>query len=185
MSATFILIGILIPIIILFVAIYNNLVRLRQSVAENWSVIDAELKHRHDLIPNLVEILKGYAGDEIGTLEAVINARNVAASTKNSPQTQAQKENILGGALRQLFALSKSYPQLKANENFVQLQKDFSDTENRLSLAKRFYNDNVRELNTSIESFPSSLIANITGFKATQYFEVDDQAARGPVSVKF
>jgi LemA protein len=180
-----ILIGILIPLGIVIVLIYNNLVRVRQSVSESWSAIDTELRRRYDLIPNLVETVQGYAGHERGTLEAVITARNAAAAIQGAPQTQAVNENILSGALRQLFALSENYPQLKANETFMQLQRDLSDTENRLSLARRFYNANVRELNTAVESFPSSIVAKITGFKSAQYFEVDDHAARGPVSVKF
>jgi len=185
MSVGLILGGVLTVLAIVIIAIYNNLVRLRQSVAESWSAIDTELRRRYDLIPNLVETVKGYAGHEKGTFEAVISARNTAAATQGSPQAQAQSENMLSGALRQLFALSENYPQLKANENFMQLQKDLADTENRLSLARRFYNANVRELNTTVESFPFSIIAGATGFKSAQYFEIDDQAARGPVSVKF
>ena len=186
MSAGLIVVGVLVALAVFFAAIYNGLVRLRQSVAESWSAIDTELRRRYDLIPNLVETVKGYAGHEKGTLEAVIAARNTAAaSTQGSPQTQAQNENILSGALRQLFALSENYPQLKANENFMQLQKDLAETEDRLSQARRFYNANVRELNTTVESFPSSIVAGATGFKSAQYFEIDDQAARGPVSVKF
>jgi len=172
-------------VVLVFIVIYNNLVRLRQSVAENWSAIDTELRRRYDLIPNIVETVKGYAAHEKGTLEAVITARNAAASTQGSPQAQAQSENVLSGALRQLFALSENYPQLKANENFKELQQDLDETENRISQARRFYNANVRELNTAVESFPSSLIAGATGFKSAQYFEIDDSSARAPVSVKF
>jgi LemA protein len=182
-SLAVLIIGVL--IVITAIAIYNNLVKLRQLVSESWSAIDTELRRRYDLIPNLVETVKGYASHEKGTLEAVIAARNTAASTQGSPQTQAQNENVLNGALRQLFALSENYPQLKANENFNQLQKDLAETENRLSQARRFYNANVRELNTAVQSFPSSIVASMTGFKSAQYFEVDDQAARGPVTVKF
>lgn len=185
MSAALIAIVILGVIAALLIAIYNNLVQLRQSVAESWSAIDTELRRRYDLIPNLVETVKGYATHEKGTLEAVTAARNAAASSQGSPQAQAQNENILSGALRQLFALSENYPQLKANENFIQLQKDLDETENRISQARRFYNANVRELNTGVQSFPSSIIASATGFKAAQYFEIDDNAARGPVTVKF
>jgi LemA protein len=185
MSPSLITIIVLGIIIVLAIGIYNNLVRLRQSVAESWSAIDTELRRRYDLIPNLVETVKGYAAHEKGTLEAVITARNAAASTQGSPAAQAQTENILSGALRQLFALSENYPQLKANENFMQLQKDLDETENRISQARRFYNANVRELNTAVQSFPSSVIAQAADFKAAQYFEIDDNAARGPVSVKF
>jgi len=181
----FILVIVLVLIGLFFATIFNNLVRLRQSVAESWSAIDTELRRRYDLIPNLVETVKGYAGHERGTLEAVTKAREAAASSQGSPQVQAQNENILSGALRQLFALSENYPQLKANENFMQLQRDLDETENRLSQSRRFYNANVRELNTMVESFPSSILAGATGFKSAQYFEIDDNAARGPVAVKF
>ncbi len=185
MSAIIMTIVILLIICAFFIGIYNNLVRLRQSVAESWSAIDTELRRRYDLIPNLVETVKGYAAHEKGTFEAVIEARNAAASSQASPEAQAKNENVLSGALRQLFALSENYPQLKANENFKQLQGDLDETENRLSQARRFYNANVRELNTAVESFPSSIVAGTTGFKAAQYFEIDDNAARSPVAVKF
>ena len=115
----------------------------------------------------------------------MIAARNAAAASQGSPEAQAKNENILNGALRQLFALSENYPELKANENFKQLQNDLNETENRLSQARRFYNANVRELNTAVESFPSSIVAGACGFKSAQYFEIDDAAARSPVSVKF
>ena len=185
MSTFAITIIVLAVIAFLFIGIYNRLVQLRQSVAESWSAIDTELKRRYDLIPNLVETVKGYATHEKSTLEEVIAARNAAATPQASPQAQAASENVLSGALRQLFALSENYPQLKANENFIQLQKDLDETENRISQARRFYNANVRELNTTVESFPSSVIANATGFKSAQYFEIDDNAARNSVSVKF
>lgn len=141
MSAIIMTIVILLIICAFFIGIYNNLVRLRQSVAESWSAIDTELRRRYDLIPNLVETVKGYAAHEKGTFEAVIEARNAAASSQASPEAQAKNENVLSGALRQLFALSENYPQLKANENFKQLQGDLDETENRLSQARRFYND--------------------------------------------
>ncbi len=185
MSVLAITVIVLVLIAMFFVAIYNKLVQLRQSVAESWSAIDTELKRRYDLIPNLVETVKGYATHEKSTLEEVVAARNAAATSQGSPEAQAKSENVLNGALRQLFALSENYPQLKANENFIQLQKDLDETENRISQARRFYNANVRELNTTVESFPSSIIANAGGFKSAQYFEIDDNAARNSVSVKF
>ncbi len=185
MSVILMTIVVLLVIAAVFIVIYNNLVRLRQSVNESWSAIDTELRRRYDLIPNLVETVKGYAAHEKGTFEAVTEARNAAASSHGSPELTAKNENVLSGALRQLFALSENYPELKANENFKQLQTDLSETENRLSQARRFYNANVRELNTAVESFPSSVVAGATGFKAVQYFEIDDNAARGPVAVKF
>jgi len=169
----------------IIIGTYNRLVRLRQNVRESWSAIDTELRRRYDLIPNLVETVKGYAAHERGTLEAVIAARNAAASNNGPPAAQAQTENMLSGALRQLFALSEAYPQLKANENFNQLQEQLNETETRISQARRFYNANVREINTAVEMFPSSLIAGMFGFRPEQYFEVEEAAARGPVAVKF
>jgi len=167
------------------VGIYNRLVRLRQNVRESWSAIDTELRRRYDLIPNLVETVKGYAGHEKDTLEAVIQARNAAVSNSGSPAAQAESENVLTGALRQVFALSEAYPQLRANENFMQLQEQLNQTENQIAQSRRFYNANVRELNTAVESFPSSIIAGSGGFKPEEYFEIDDPAARGPVKVEF
>ena len=167
------------------IGLYNRLVRLRQNVRESWSAIDTELRRRYDLIPNLVETVKGYAGHEKDTLEAVIQARNAAVNNTGSPEAQAQSENILTGALRQLFALSEAYPQLRANENFMQLQEQLNQTENQIAQSRRFYNANVREMNTAVETFPASLIASSFGFKPETYFEIDDPAARGPVKVEF
>jgi LemA protein len=166
------------------VALYNKLVRLRQNVRESWSAIDTELRRRYDLIPNLVETVKGYASHEKETLESVIAARNAAASNNGTPAQQAVTENQLSSALRQLFALSEAYPDLKANQNFNQLQAQLEETENRLGQSRRFYNANVRELNTATETFPSVLIANSFGFRPEAYFETED-TARAPVAVKF
>ncbi len=177
---------VVIALIAFFVmGLYNKLVRLRQNVRESWSAIDTELRRRYDLIPNLVETVKGYASHEKGTLEAVIQARNAAISNTGTPESQAQSENVLSGALRQIFALSEAYPQLRANENFMQLQDQLNQTENQIAQSRRFYNANVREMNTAVETFPSSLIAGNFGFKPEQYFEIDDPAARGPVKVEF
>jgi len=167
------------------IGIYNRLVRLRQNVRESWSAIDTELRRRYDLIPNLVESVKGYASHEKGTLEAVIQARNAAISNTGTPAEQAASENVLTGALRQIFALSEAYPQLRANENFMQLQEQLNQTETQIAQSRRFYNANVRELNTGVETFPSSLIAGSFGFTQAEYFEIDDPAARGPVKVQF
>jgi len=185
MTTLIVILVIAVIIAVMLVGIYNKLVRLRQNVRESWSAIDTELRRRYDLIPNLVETVKGYATHEKGTLEAVIAARNAAVANTGSPEAQAQTEGALSGALRQVFALSEAYPDLKANQNFNQLQAELSDTETRLSQARRFYNANVRELNTAIESFPSSIIASSGGFKPEQYFEIEEAAARGPVAVKF
>lgn len=180
-----ILLVVILVLVVMVVGLYNKLVRLRQSVREAWSAIDTELRRRYDLIPNLVETVKGYATHEKSTLEAVIAARNAAASNNGTPAEQAVTENQLSGALRQLFALSEAYPDLKANQNFNQLQAQLEETENRLGQSRRFYNANVRELNTATQTFPSVIIANMFGFKAEPYFEVEEEAARGPVAVKF
>ena len=177
--------GVLVLIGLFFMASYNKLVRLRQNVRESWSAIDTELRRRYDLIPNLVETVKGYATHEKETLDAVIRARNAAAANTGTPEEQAKTETQLTGALRQVFALSEAYPDLKANTNFNQLQAQLEETENRLGQARRFYNANVRELNTATETFPSVVVANMFGFKPEQYFEIEDEAARAPVQVKF
>src|SRR5215213_6507944 len=144
MNSTLIVILVVVGLIVLVViSLYNRLVRLRQNVRESWSAIDTELRRRYDLIPNLVETVKGYASHERGTLEAVIQARNAAAANTGTPAEQAQTENMLSGALRQLFALSESYPQLRASENFNQLHAQLEETETRISQARRFYNANV------------------------------------------
>ena len=170
---------------IFLVVSYNKLVRFRQNVREAWSAIDTELRRRYDLIPNLVETVKGYATHEKETLENVIKARNAAIANTGTPEEQAKTETQLTGALRQVFALSEAYPDLKANTNFMQLQAQLEETENRLGQSRRCYNANVRELNTATETFPSVVVANMFGFKPESYFEVEEEAARGPVSVKF
>ena len=172
-------------IVAVIIAMYNKLVRLRQNVRESWSAIDTELRRRYDLIPNLVETVKGYATHEKTTLDAVIQARNSAMAAPNSADAQATAQNTLSGALRQVFALSESYPDLKANASFLQLQGELGETETRISQSRRFYNANVRELNTAVESFPSSLLAGGFGFKGEPYFELDEPAARQAVAVKF
>ncbi len=180
-----ILLALLVLAVIVGIGIYNRLVRLRQNVRESWSAIETELRRRYDLIPNLVETVKGYATHEKDTLENVIQARNAALSNDGPPASQAQSEGALSGALRQVFALSEAYPQLRANENFLQLQTQLGETEERISQARRFYNANVREMNTATETFPSSLLAGSFGFKPEEYFEIDEAVARAPVAVKF
>lgn len=165
---------------------YNRLVVLRQNVRESWSAIDTELRRRYDLIPNLVEVVKGYATHERQTLEDVVKARNAAVdlvSSHASPESLAASEKALSGALRQVFALSEAYPQLQANENFQSLQKELSETETRISQARRFYNANVREMNTAVESFPTVLVAGTFGFRGQLYFGIDDAAALEPVRI--
>jgi LemA protein len=166
------------------VGTYNKLVRLRQHVSESWSAIDTELKRRYDLIPNLVETVKGYAAHERETLQAVIDARARAVASTGAPAEQARDENALVGALRQLFAVVEAYPDLKANENFLRLQRGLTVTEDRIQAARRFYNANVRDLNTRIEVFPSNLIASMFGFGREAFFEIDD-AERAVPPVRF
>lgn len=180
-----IIVVVLLVLVAFVVGSYNRLVRLRQNVREAWSAIETELRRRYDLIPNLVETVKGYASHERETLDNVIRARNAAASNTGSPQEQAQTETQLNGALKQMFALSEAYPDLKANSNFQALQGQLEETENRLGQSRRFYNANVRELNTACETFPSVILANSFGFKTEQYFEVEDNAVRESVAVKF
>lgn len=167
------------------VGMYNGLIRLKNACEEAWSAIDTELRRRYDLIPNLVATVKGYAAHERETLEKVIQARNTAASNQGSPAEQAVDENFLTGALRQLFAVAEAYPDLKANQNFAALQRELTNTEDRIQRSRRFYNANVRDLNNKIELFPSNIIANMFGFKKREFFEIEEAAARQPVKVEF
>lgn len=167
------------------VGMYNGLIRLKNACEEAWSAIDTELRRRYDLIPNLVATVKGYAAHERETLEKVIQARNTAASNQGSPSEQAVDENMLTGALRQLFAVAEAYPDLKANQNFAALQRELTNTEDRIQRSRRFYNANVRDLNNKIELFPSNIIANLFGFQKREFFEIEEAAARQPVTVEF
>ncbi|MCR4662848.1 MAG: LemA family protein [Endomicrobiaceae bacterium] len=165
---------------------YNRLILLRNRMKEAWSDIEVLLKRRYDLIPNLVEVVKGYAAHEKATLEAVIKARNMAISTdKKTVEQQAQSENILSGTLKSLFAVSEKYPDLKANENFLELQKELVDTENKIQASRRFYNTNVLALNTKIEMFPSNIIANFFHFEKGQFFNLENKEEKEPVKVSF
>ncbi|MBI1337789.1 MAG: LemA family protein [Phycisphaera sp.] len=160
------------------VGTYNGLVRLRQHLRESWAGIDNELKRRYDLIPNLVETVKGYAAHERQTLERVVEARNRAVNSTGSPASQARDENELVGSLKEMFVVVERYPDLKASENFMQLQKELVNTEDRIAAARRFYNANVRDLNTRIEVFPSNLIASMFNFRMAEYFEIEDASIR-------
>jgi LemA protein len=184
MIPVYIVVGVVGFLLLYGVGTYNKLVRLRQHVRESWSAIDTELKRRYDLIPNLVETVKGYAAHERETLQAVIDARAVAVASTGSPAEQARDENVLVGALRQLFAVVESYPDLKANQNFLRLQEELTVTEDRIQAARRFYNANVRDLNTRIEVFPSNLVASTFGFERESFFEIDD-AERAVPRVSF
>ncbi len=185
MTAGYVILGLVAVVLLWGIGLYNSLIRTRQHVKESWSAIDTELKRRYDLIPNLVETVKGYASHESETLEAVIHARNAAAESSGTPQQQAQDENMLVGALRQLFAVVEAYPDLKANQNFMHLQQELTVTEDRIQAARRFYNGNVRTLNTRVEVFPSNILASMFGITQAEFFEVEDAAVREAPSVSF
>lgn len=184
MSLPFILTGIVVIAGLWLVGIYNGLIRSRNRVKESWSDIDIQLKRRYDLIPNLVETVKGYAAHEQKTFDMVIQARSKAMGAQTVAE-HAQAENMLTGALKSLFALSEAYPQLRAVESFTKLQDELSDTENKIQAARRFYNTNVMTFNTQIESFPTNMIASSFGFAKSDFFELNDASQREPVAVKF
>lgn len=162
---------------------YNGLVRLRNHVRESWSGIDTELKRRYELIPNLVETVRGYARHEREVLESVVRARQTAVDSNGSPASQARDENELIRSLNRLFAVAEGYPDLKASANFLQLQAELVNTEDRIQAARRFYNANVRDFNTRAQVFPSNLVAGMFGFRAEEFFEVEDAAIRQPPRV--
>ena len=166
------------------VSIYNGLIKLRNLVQEAWRQIDVELTRRHDLIGNLVETVKGYAAHERGTLEDVMKARSAAMAGGQSPAQQAQSEGMLSQALGRLIAVAEAYPDLKANQNFLALQQELTSTEDRIASARRYYNANVRELNTKVETIPSNIIAGLAQVKRAEYFEAEG-AERDPVKVDF
>jgi LemA protein len=178
-----IVLGLVVLLVIFAIVTYNGLVRLRNQIENAWAQIDVQLKRRYDLIPNLVETVKGYASHERETLERVIQARNMAISAQG-PHEQAEAENVISGALKSIFALSEAYPDLKANQNFLNLQEELSGTEGRIAYARQFYNDSVFRYNTKIQSFPAVVIAGMLRFSEREYFEADDES-RGPVNVQF
>lgn len=177
-------IGIVVFVLIWAVATYNALVRIRNQCRESWSGIDTELKRRYDLIPNLVETVKGYARHEQETLQRVVETRNRAVASTGSPDSQARDENAFVGSLRQLFAVAERYPDLKANETFLSMQAELVNTEDRIQAARRFYNANVRDLNTRIEVFPSNMIGRTFGFRPEEFFEIEESGVRLPVKVQ-
>ncbi len=181
-----IIIVIVIVLVIVAVAIglYNGLIRRRNQIENAWAQIDVQLKRRIDLIPNLVETVKGYAAHERGTLDAVVQARNAAIAAPNTPHDQAQADNVLTGALRQVFALSEAYPDLKANQNFLSLQEELTATEGRVAYARQFYNDSVLDYNNKIQQVPTVFFARALKFEPREYFEADD-AARVVPTVEF
>lgn len=184
MTSLWIIIGIIVVLVVLFVSVYNKLVTLNIRSEEAWSDIDVQLKRRYDLIPNLVETVKGYATHEKKVFEDVTKARAEALGAKGVEE-KGKAENQLEGALKTIFAVAEAYPELKANENFAQLQAELTDTEDKIQAARRFYNGNVRDLNIAIQSFPTNLIANMFSFKKKELFELEQAEAKEPVAVKF
>ncbi len=183
-----VIIAIFLIAIFYVIAVYNGLIVSKNRVKEALSDVNIQLKRRYDLIPNLVETVKGYASHESQTLEKVIQARNMAMATKGDLKEQAKAENFLSGTLKSLFAVSENYPELKANQNFLKLQFELTDTEDKIKAARRFYNTNVLDLNNRIEMFPSNIIASMFAFKKQEFFELDEdeaQAAKKAVQVKF
>jgi LemA protein len=176
MSSTLIVLAVIVVLIVGAISVYNSLISMRQRVNQAFADVDVQLKQRHDLVPNLVETVKGYAAHERGTLDEVVKARN-AAVTAQGPAQQAAAETMLSGALRQLFALSESYPDLKASANFQQLQAQLTDLENKIAAARRFFNNAVQEYNSGIQRFPAALFAASFGFAPKDFFDLGDQRA--------
>jgi LemA protein len=179
-----VVVGLAFVVVLWIAGAYNGLVRLRNQLENAWAQIDVQLKRRHDLIPNLVETVKGYAKHESGTLEAVIQARNMAVSAKTVGE-RAEAENVLTGALKSLFAVAEAYPDLKANQNFLALQEELTSTENKISFSRQFYNDSVMTFNTQIEVFPTNIIANMFHFGRRDFFEVKAAEEREAPKVQF
>jgi LemA protein len=182
--STIVIVGLVVGVLLFFVIlVYNRLVKLRNRIDAAWSQIDVQLRRRHDLIPNLVETVKGYAAHERETLEAVVAARRQAVDATGVEQ-QAQAENMLTGALRQLFALSEAYPDLKANQNFLALQEELTGTEGRIAFSRQFYNEQTLAYDNARESFPTNIVAGVFNFEDREYFETEE-SSREPVRVDF
>jgi LemA protein len=176
---------IIVVVAVVIIGLYNSLVRSKNQVDEAWSDIEVQLKRRYDLIPNLVNTVKGFAAQESGVLEKVTQAR-AAAMGATSPEEKLKDENMLSGTLKSLFAVSENYPDLKSNQNFMQLQTDLTDTENKIQAARRFYNGNVRDFNTKVEVFPTNIFASMLGFSKRVFFDIDDNGPESQnVEVKF
>lgn len=186
MTILYVVLGILAALVVWVIFGYNRLVALTNRAEEAWSDIDVQLKRRYDLIPNLVETVKGYASHEAGTLQKVTEARTKAMGAQSVAE-HAEAENMLTGALKSVFALSEAYPDLKANSNFVELQRELSDTENKIQAARRFYNTVIQDLQNALEQFPSNILGNMFGFKTRDFFTLaeSEQAAKDPVKVQF
>ncbi len=177
--------GFLVLLLIWVVAIYNSLVKIRQMVRESWSGIDTELKRRYDLVPNLVEVVKGYAAHEKELFSAVTKARSRAVASTGDTSSQARDERVLVTNVRQLLAVAESYPDLKASKHYLDLQEELSNTEDRIQAARRFFNANVRDMNTQVESFPTNLLASAFGFQKEDFFEVEKAIIREVVDISF
>jgi len=174
----------LVALVVWLVLTYNRLVTLAQRAKEAWSDIEVQLKRRYDLIPNLVETVKGYASHEAGVFDRVTQARAQAMGAKGLAQ-KAQAENALSDTLKSLFAVAENYPQLKAAENFLELQRELTDTEDKIQASRRFYNSNVRDMNIALQTFPTNAVAGFFGFKTLEFFGTENEAERQPVQVKF
>lgn len=181
---TLIIVAIAVMIILWGVGIYNSLVRLRNEIENAWAQIDVQLKRRHDLVPNLVETVKGYATHERETLDSVTRARNMAVGATDFAQ-RAEAENMLTGALKSLFAVSEAYPDLKANTNFLALQEELTSTENKIAFSRQFFNDRTLDYNTRVETFPANILANAFQFKRKQFFEITEPTERAVPKVAF
>ncbi len=186
MTIIWIILGILVVLGFVLMTMYNGLIRSKNQVDEAWSDIDVQLKRRYDLIPNLIETVKGYATHEQATFEKVVAARSAAMAVSGDDLAKkTEAENALSSTLKSIFALAENYPDLKANQNFLELQRELTDTEDKIMASRRFYNGNVRDFNTKIQVFPTNLFAKSLGFSNRQFFELADEAAREPVAVKF
>jgi LemA protein len=180
-----IILAVIAVIIVWLIGVYNGLIRLKNRVDEAWSDIEVQLKRRYDLIPNLVNTVKGYAKQESSVFENVTNARTAAMGAGTMAE-KMKDENMLSGALKSLFAVAEAYPDLKSNQNFMQMQRDLTDTEDKIQAARRFYNGNVRDFNTKLQVFPTNMIASSFGFMAREFFDIDEKGPEGqPVNVQF
>ena len=184
MGAFVLLLVIIVAVALMAVGMYNSLITLRNRCDNAWSQVDVQLRRRYDLIPNLVETVKGYAKHESGVFERVTQARSAAVNAQ-TVKAQGEADNMLTGALKSLFAVAEAYPELKANQNFLMLQEELAGTESKVAYARQFYNDVVMKFNMRQQVFPSNIIANMFGFKIKEYFQIEEAAAKGPVKVQF
>jgi LemA protein len=188
MAALLIILAIVVILVLIFIGTYNSLVGLRNQVKNAWAQIDVQLKRRHDLIPNLVETVKGYKNYERETLEAVVKARNIAVQASSGGAGAAEigkAEGELSGALARLMVVVERYPELKANQNFLALQEELASTENKISFSRQYYNDNVLRYNNQTQMFPSNIVAGMTGFKSSEFFQVTSEEEKQPPKVSF